>query len=315
MVVVVAAGMAQAQEAAAPPATTTGLSREATFAFGSERWHDDSEVFWPGFLSGLRGFEHFYEPVGQPIYFESPFNYTGVRFLYLHHEFSDGSTLAGGDLDVAAVQARLALSERWQFIATKDGYSWLDADALPEDEGWNDIAAGLKYTFYADREQDLVMAGGARWQWGNGDGEVLQGKNQEVSPFISLAKGWDRFHVIADFTYRFPDGNGNEVAMWDVHLDYEVAPQALPGLAPVLEFHGVHYITDGDVISIDVGGLDYTNLGSDDVSGSAVVWAGAGARWKLNPHVSIGAVYEFALTDPDDDIMDKRVTVDLAVVW
>ena len=40
-----------------------------------------------GFLTGLPGFEGFHEPVGQPIYFESPFNDTGLRFIYLRHEF------------------------------------------------------------------------------------------------------------------------------------------------------------------------------------------------------------------------------------
>lgn len=38
-----------------------------------------------GFLTGLRGFEDFHEPVGQPLYFESPFNDTGIRALYLKH--------------------------------------------------------------------------------------------------------------------------------------------------------------------------------------------------------------------------------------
>jgi hypothetical protein len=77
----------------------------------------------------------------------------------------------------------------------------------------------------------------------------------------------------------------------------------------------VHYLSDGERLPLSVGGLDYTNLGSADVSGSSVVWAGAGARWKLSPHASVGAVYEFALTDADDDIMDTRVTVDFQLVW
>ena len=65
-----------------------------------------------------------------------------------------------------------------------------------------------------------------------------------------------------------------------------------------------------------MGGLDYTNLEIERCRRQRpVVWMGVGARWKLNPHMSIGAVYEFCLTDADDDIMDRRVTADFQITW
>lgn len=215
------AAPAEAQPAPAAQAAATSMSDSATFAFGKEKLHDDPEVLWPGFLNGLRGFEHFYNPIGNPLYFETPLNNTSVRLLYLHHEFADGSPLQGGDLDVVAAQARIALTERLGFIATKDGYSWLDAGITSDEEGWNDIAVGAKYAFYVDRETDLVSTLGFRWQWGNGDNEVLQGHSQEVSPFISAAKGFGQFHLMGCFTGRIPfDGDDNNtVLQWDVHLD------------------------------------------------------------------------------------------------
>lgn len=305
-----------AETAPAAPAGG-GVSPKATFLLSKERLHSDPEVFWPGFLSGLRGFEHFYDPIGQPIYFESPFINTSARLLFLHHEFSSDSQLGGGHVDVLAAQARLAVTERLAIIATKDGFSWLDAGVLPEDEGWNDIAIGAKYAFWVDRENDFVMTGGARWQWGNGDGEVLQGFSQEISPFISFAKGFDRFHVIGDVTLRIPfkKSKGNTIFQWDVHADYEIAPEALPGLAPCVELHGLHYLSNGTNLPLSVGGLDYANIGSSDVSGSSVVWAGVGARWKFTPNVSVGSTYEFALTNRNADIMSERVTVDVTFTW
>lgn len=303
--------------AAPTVATPDTLSPKATFLFGSDRWHDDEKIGWDGLFSGLRGFEHFYNPIGQPIFFETPFNYTGVRFIYLHHTFADGSTLGGGEVNVAAMQLRVALTERLGFIAIKDGYSWLNAGVLPEDNGWNEIGAGLKYTFYADKEQDLAAAAGLRVIIDSGEDRVAQWGTSEVSPFISVAKGWDRFHLIGNLTYRFPFDNddGNQVLMWDLHADYEIAPETLPGLAPTIELHGVHYMTDGTRLGLNVGGLDYANFGSSDVAGSSVVWAGVGARWKLNPHMSVGGVYEIGLTDQDDDIMRDRVTLDFEITW
>jgi hypothetical protein len=304
-------------DAASAASTTIGVNPKATFLLSNERMHSDPEVFWPGFLSGMRGFEHFYDPIGQPIYFESPFVNTSARLLFLHHEFADGSQLQGGQLNVLAAQARLAVTERLAIIATKDGYSWLSAGALPEDEGWNDIAIGAKYAFIVDHEHDFVLTAGARWQWGNGDGKVLQGYSQEISPFVSFAKGFDRLHFIGDLSWRLPfdRDKGNTVFQWDLHTDYEIAPEALPGFAPCVEVHGLHYWTNGARFPLKVGGLDYANIGSEHVAGSSVVWMGVGARWKLSPNFSVGSTYEFALTNRNADIMDDRVTVDVTFTW
>ncbi|MGE0480088.1 MAG: hypothetical protein AB7Q17_06405 [Phycisphaerae bacterium] len=294
-----------------------GMSETATFALSSQRLHNDPTILWPGFMTGLRGFEHFYEPVGMPLYFESPFNTTQLRLLYLYHDFPNGSQIGGGHLNVYAAQIRLALTERLGFIATKDGYSDLNAGILPESDGWNDFAIGLKYVLIADRERDFVLATGLRWEWQNGDRDVLQGADQELSPFFSFAQGFDQFHILGNITGRIPTdlNDGNCILSWNLHFDYEILPQILPGLAPLIEFHGLHYLSDGDRLPLSVGGLDYTNLGSADVAGDTVIWSGVGFRWKLTPHVSLGSTFEFPLTDADDDIMGNRVTADLAFSW
>ncbi|MCB9886741.1 MAG: hypothetical protein H6838_14710 [Planctomycetes bacterium] len=265
-----------------------------------------------GFVTGLRGFEKFHEPIGQPIYFESPFNDTNLRFLYLHHEFSDGSTLAGGDLNVYALQARLALSERVGLIATKDGYSDLNSGII-EDEGWNDLALGLKWVAYSNRAQDFVFTPGIRYQASNGTRAVLQGGVQEVSPFVSFAKGWRDLHLVGNGTVRVPfdDDKGNTVGHWDLHLDYDINPGQRAVFAPVAEVHGVHYLTDG-ATALNVGGLDYANLGSQPAD-DFVAWMGLGARCEIDQRFELGLVYEFALTDKDKDIMDQRITFDFLV--
>lgn len=267
-----------------------------------------------GFLTGLRGFEHFHEPLGQPLYFESPFNDTGIRALYLRHNFSDQSVLQGGNVTVYALQARVALTERLAFIATKDGYSELES-GLIQDEGWNDIAFGFKYVAIADRENDFVVTPGIRYQAENGHRGILQGGVDELSPFVSVAKGYDDLHLLANVTLRVPlDGDdGNTVGHWDLHADYDVNPGAQAVFAPLLEIHGVHYLDDG-ASTLPVGGLDYTNLGSMPAE-SFVAWAGVGFRLEIIQKYELGLCYEFALTDPDDDIMEDRITFDFHVRW
>ena len=200
-----------------------------------------------GFLDGLRGFEKFHEPLGQPIYFESPFNSSEVRALYVKHDFGGQSFLQGGDVTIYAVQARLAITDRLGFIATKDGYSELDAGALPEDEGWNDLAAGFKYVAVADTAAAFALTPGIRYMAENGHRGILQGGADEVSPFVSAAKGFDRLHLLANATLRVPlDGDeGNTVGHWDLHADYDVNPDSAAVFAPLLEVHGVHYLDDG----------------------------------------------------------------------
>lgn len=294
-----------------------GRSELATYLLARDPLHNDPTILWDGFLNGLRGFEHFYEPVGNPLYFESPFNTSGLRLLYLYHDFPDGSQIGGGSLNVFAMQARVALTERLGFIATKDGYSLLDAAILPEADGWNNIAAGLKYVIIADRENDFVLTAGSRWEWTNGDTGVIQSETQELSPFVSFAKGFNQFHILGNVTGRLPMDrhNGNYILSWDLHFDYEIAPKELPGFAPIFEIHGLHYLSDGDRLPLAVGGADYTNLGSTDVAGSSVFWAGVGFRWKLTPHVSIGSTWEFPLSNPNDDIFGQRVTADMMLTW
>ena len=268
-----------------------------------------------GFLIGLRGFEHFHEPLGQPVYFESPFNDSGLRAFYLRHEFADGSALMGGNLTIYALQARLALTERLAFIATKDGYSELETGLLPDDEGWNDIAIGFKYVLLADRNDDVVVTSGLRYMAENGTRSILQGGVDEWSPFVSAAKGFDNLHLLGNVTLRVPgdSDDGNVVGHWDAHLDYSVNPDDEAVFAPLVEVHGVHYLDDG-ATGLPIGGLDYANLGTQP-SENFVAWAGIGARLEIKRQFEIGACYEFALTDPDDDIMDSRVTVDFIVRW
>ena len=263
-----------------------------------------------GFLTGLDGFEHFHEPLGQPFYFESPCNDTGLRAVYLAQDFADASVFGGGDLRVYALQARVALTERLAVIATRSGYSVLDS-GLVDDEGWNDLGFGLKYVLLADRASDAVVTTGLRYQAENGTRAILQGGVDEFSPFVSAAKGFGQLHLLGSVTLRVPTDadDGNLVGHWDLHVDYSVNPGQRAVFAPLVEVHGVHYLDDG-ASGLPVGGLDYANLGSQPTE-SFVAWAGIGARVEIDGRIELGACYEFALTDPEGDLMDTRVTADV----
>jgi len=268
-----------------------------------------------GFLTGLQGFDTLHEPVGQPLYFESPTIETSFRPIYIRHTFDNQSQLAGGQVSIYAAQLRVALTDRLAVIATKDGYSEIETGAFGRDEGWNSLAGGLKYAALVDEKEQLLVTTGVRYEAENGHRGTLQGGVDEFSPFVSAAKGIDDFHMIGNVAWRVPTDStdGNQVLHWDLHFDYDLNPNSNRIVSPVAEVHGVHYL-DGNPSALTVGGLDYTNLGSA-VAGEFVAWAGVGLRLELDRKTEIGAVYEWALTDSEDDIMNRRVTVDMIFRW
>ena len=294
----------QAPQESAPAASP---SNQATYLISDLNMFPHDEILWPGFLTGLKGFDSFNDPISNPLYNESAIIKTQAKFLYIWHAFPDGNALDGGQLNTVAVQVRLALTDRLAFIATKDGYTWFDPGLYPEEEeGFNDLCLGLKYAFIADKELDLVFTGGVRYEWRVGARRVLQGDNDEISPFLSVAKGFGKFHVLGNINFRIPfdDDKANNVFQWSVHADYEL----FNGFAPVVEVNGLHYLSNADRTPLDIGGYDYANLGSNDVSGNSVITLAVGAALRLTPNFSLGATYEFPLTDADDDIIEQRVT-------
>jgi len=279
--------------------------------------NDDSSRFgWKGLITGTphQELKDAARPLDSPLYFEDPYIQTSVRPLFLYHEFPEESLAGGGHLSVLAIQARIALTERLALIATEDGYTDLEAGGLPEGEGWNDLAAGLKYAIWMDPEHRGIISVGGRWMGSNGSREVFQGIEDEYSFFVTGARGFGKMNCIADLVYRLPadSDDGNEILSWNLHASYPLGF----GFVPIVEYHGLVYMSDGERIAVRDGLLDYGNLGAGDVEGSDVHWATVGLRQDLKPDVSLGLGYGFTLQDSDhSDIMEDRIILDLTILY
>jgi len=110
-------------------------------------------------------------PITAPYFHEDSFVTTDVRAWYLYHDFS--TSTIGGNVQVAALQLRVALTDQLQFVAYKDGYAWHENDVTSSD-GVMDLAAGLKWNFLQDWENDLHAAVGAGYQFALGSEDELQ---------------------------------------------------------------------------------------------------------------------------------------------
>ncbi|MHC5111288.1 MAG: hypothetical protein ACYTHJ_15570 [Planctomycetota bacterium] len=277
------------------------------------QWVLDAEsAMWDGFLTGLDGYDDFIMPVSMPLYFEDPFITSDLRVLYIYHDIPDRSELDGGQVHAVALQARIALTERLAFIATKDGYSWVDTGITPSGDGWTDWAIGFKYAVISDPENQFLLSSGMRWEWDTGSTDAFQGTGaQELSPFISVAKGWDKLHFLGAVNGRIPTNRdkGNASLVWNLHLDYQLTET----FYPLVEFHGIHWLSNGDSLPLSLDYLDVGSLGASDVRGRDFFSFGIGFRWELMENVSLGVTWEYPLESPAENAQQNRVTLNTVI--
>ena len=294
------------QEAKPAGAATVDHSRHP-------QWVTDLESkTWKGFLTGLAGYEDFVMPVGMPIYFEDPFITTDLRLLYIYHDIPDGSVLRGGQVHLVAAQIRAALSERLAFIATKDGYSWVDSGITPAGDGGNDLAIGLKYALYSDPGEQFLVSTGLRWELVNGSTDAFQGgDSQELSPFVSFAKGWEKWHFLGALSGRIPTDHhdANYSLLWNLHLDYKLTET----FRPLIEVHGIHWLSNAERLPLGEDYLDVGSLGASKARGRDFFSAGVGFRWQAMENISVGLTYEFPLESPSSHLMEQRVTLNTVI--
>lgn len=255
--------------------------------------------------------EDMISPVSMPTVNEDPRVTTELRPMYMYTKISDDFVTNGGNYSVVAVQARVAITDRIGFIATKDGYIFLNPDDVVDDAGgFANLAFGLKGVLFEDEDAAFVLSGGLRYEAASGNTDVLQGQGKgALNPFLSLAKGFGDFHVQA-YTGPVLAISTDDTSFYDLalHFDYRV----LENIYPLLEFNWRHGLRGGDRLPIDQEGWDLVNLGSKDAGGESVATIAFGARCRILEDLDFGAVAEFPVTDRHD-IIGWRMTTDL--VW
>ncbi|HRK32732.1 MAG TPA: hypothetical protein PLD59_16850 [Tepidisphaeraceae bacterium] len=248
----------------------------------------------------------FVHPMTSPYFHEDSFVTTDIRAYFLYHDFPTGGVINGGTAKVYAAQVRVALTDTLQLVAYKDGYTDLDA-GLSNDSGYNDIAAGLKWNFLQNWEQQLHAAVGAGYEFPVGDPSVLH-NNGEVRFWGSVNKGFDRLHLGLTGNVFFgtsgdePLGNSDYLS-WHAHVDYYVCDW----FSPTVELNGYHTFNPNDEV-VGFSGIDVTNLGGGD----DVVTMAVGAEIRPTQRAAIRAAYEFPLTD-GDDLYGYRITASLVL--
>ena len=262
-------------------------------------------------------------PVANPIYFEDPNITSEVRPVYMYHilpdtfDFAGGSVPLGGQVQVMAVQARYALTDRLALIATKDGYIEFQPDhTLAHHYGWGDVAAGLKYALVDDKDLQLLVTPGLTVTVPTGSTDVWQGRGSgDENIFVSAEKGFDKFHITGNVGVIIPNDFSQNTAQlhYSLQLDYHVCQYFIPFFV----LNGYTILSDGNqkllgVVPLNTEGYDLINFGSSQASGTTQLTVGGGFRTRLVKNVDVGVSYEAGIVDPVG-IFDSRVTADL--IW
>ena len=267
---------------------------------------------------GEGGHSRYVPPLTNPIFNETPYITTEARAIYFHHELPDDFVTGGGNVDLGALQLRLALTERLGFIATKDGYADFDFDSvLPDEDGFANIAFGFKYAVFSQPEDEAILTAGLRYEIPINDlesgGIELQGDGDGFfNPFITGATTFGDLGLQASIgaNVAVDQDADTSILHYSLHADYEV----LPGLFPLVEINGFTPIDNGNRLTGalgDLDGVDVLNFGSSDRGTTVTV--GGGLRYRINDHVQLGAGAETPITDKDDTIFDYRVYFDLVL--
>lgn len=263
---------------------------------------------------GEAGFTHYVSPVSNPLFNETPYITTEIRPMWLHQEIPSGFATQGDDIDVFAVQIRVAITDRLGFIATKDGYADVDFDAvLPSDDGAANLAFGLKYAAIAQPETNTLVTVGIKYEAPSGDldmgGLSLQGHGDGlVDLFVSGARTFDKLGVEANLGTQIACDMDDDTSFlhYSFHVDYNV----LDRVFPLIELNGFTPIEDGNRTALGVNGIDLVNLGS--ANADTVFTFAPGIRARLHENVDFGFSYEIPLTD-NKDLMDWRVITDFVI--
>ena len=250
---------------------------------------------------GEGGFARYVPSVTNPLFNETPFITTEVKPIYIYHHIPDDFLTEGGSVNVVAVQARLAITERLGFIATADGYTFIDFDSgLEDDDGFNDIAAGLKYAVISDPTAGHIATVGVRYTAPVGtlesNGLEFNGVGDGyIDVFATGAKLFEKAQLQGPIGTQIALSNKNVGFLHgSLHADYEI----LPGFFPLIENNLTVPIQDGNRLKgVNLTGVDIVDLGSDDPETTLTL--AVGARYRISDNALMGAAFEKNLLEND----------------
>lgn len=268
---------------------------------------------------GEGGFDHYVPPVTMPTLSESPFITTELKPIYIYHRIPDGFITDGGSVNAIALQGRIALTDRLAIIATTDGWADLDFKrALPDTDGFLDLAAGVKYAVISEPQAGNIVSVGLRYEAPVGNVEtagidLTGGGAGYIDGFVTGAKIVGDSQVQGSLGVKWGIDDDN----WSfVHAHAHADTELLPNFFPLVEANVILPIEGGDRLpGASLTGADVFDIGASEPD--PIFTLAIGARYRFSDSIIAGAAVEGNMLDIGDDTAESvygwRITTDVTV--
>jgi hypothetical protein len=319
------------------------LTLAALAAFFAASASAECDKLLPDFNCDRSGrFDGFEMPIVQPYLFEDPFITTGAYPYYLWHQFPKSSPLEGGEVHVLAAQLRIAVTDRFAIIATKDGYMWSRPDnpLLEETGGFMNLGFGVKYAIHQDRDAGRIVSLALKYEAPSGNDDVFQGEGDGMlMPSITGAVRLGELAVQGDLGGIWAiDHSQSSSIYYHLYFGYPIGER----ITPFLQFSGMHWVDAGDgtqeielselgesppptglgVPAVPIGavealygqrfeGADVVNLGAFGVDGLDYVTIALGMHFRVTDRLTVSAAWETPITK-HESITSDRITTNVA---
>ncbi len=243
-------------------------------------------------------FDGFTGPFSNAIQFKDPRSLTEARAIFLQNWASPETPVIGaGSAQVYALQLRLALTDRLQLFADKDGIVRLSPAKGSSITGLANIAAGVKYTFWRDVENQTLGSFAIQYEAPTGYANIFQGQGSGNlgAYFIFGKEFWENWHGILQFGQNAAMNVQNAgYFMTSAHID-----RRFGRFTPFYEANWFYYNQNGNYLpSLGVEGGGLLNLGAGNVIGLNYVTNCIGFKYDLTKWAELGVGYEFQVSQP-----------------
>lgn len=255
---------------------------------------------------------NFIAPVTNPLYFEDANVATEIRPLFVQHFIPKSFITGGGEARVYAVQLRYAVTERLAIIATKDGFiEFHPKTAVPHNDGWADLAAGIKYALIRDEEHHFMLTPGLKVELPTGNQRVFQGTGSGVwDLFVSSAKAWDKIELQGNVGVTIPNDFDKKTSV--AHYSAQLAYNSCRWFKPFVSANAFTVLSEGKGLPLDSEGFDLINFGSSNARGATQIALGGGFRTELTKKCNFGIAGETGVGHTKG-LFDARITADVSI--
>ncbi len=242
-------------------------------------------------------FDGFVQPFSNPIQFKDPRCMTEARGLFIAAWSDPNMPLGDTTAQIYALQGRVALTERVEIFAAKDGFVRLSPGIGASQTGLANLALGGKYAVYRDPDTQTIASAVVQFEAPTGYANIFQnqGSGLLATYFVVGKEFAGNTHAIVQFGQNMAmNVQDSGYFLTSAHID-----KRFGRFVPFYEANWFYYNQNGNFLpSLGIEGGGLLNLGAGQVMGLSYVTNAVGFWYDLSEWQQLGLGYEFQVSQP-----------------